>query len=372
VDRQWLPYPYGQAAVWLDDTTLLASIEDRGDVHLWTVGLPDGRCERLVAGARTITGYDAAGGTIAFAAAEPHRPAEVFAVVGGVERRLTHHTEAFCAATSPRPATQFTVGTHEVDVWMYTPADLDPATAPPASYPCLLSVHGGPFTQYGNTFFDEAQFYASAGFVVLMANPRGGSGREEAWGAAIRGPKHPVDPGDGWGSVDYDDLMAVVDHAIATFAFIDPDRLGMLGGSYGGYMATWMAGHTDRFRALCSERAVNNLLNLETMSDFAGAFRAEVGVSHLDDPAEYLRMSPITYVRDITSPMLILHSEEDLRCPIGQADELFVALRLLGKEVEYHRFPAESHELSRSGSPAHRIQRAELIVEYFTRHLAPE
>ena len=134
-------------------------------------------------------------------------------------------------------------------------------------------------------------------------------------------------------------------------------------------MATWLASHTNRFKAICSERAVNNLLSEEWNSDIATMFRVEHGPRHMDDPDEYLRMSPITYVRDIETPILILHSEDDLRCPITQAEELFVALRQLGKEVEFVRFPAEGHELSRSGSPVHRVQRAEIILEYFRRYL---
>ncbi|HKA04074.1 MAG TPA: prolyl oligopeptidase family serine peptidase, partial [Acidimicrobiales bacterium] len=139
-----------------------------------------------------------------------------------------------------------------------------------------------------------------------------------------------------------------------------------------GYMTTWIVSHTNRFKAACSERAVNNMASEEWTSDIATAFQFEFGASWLDDPDEYRRMSPITYVRDIETPLLILHSENDLRCPIEQAEQLFVAMRLLGKEVEFYRFPAEGHELSRSGSPVHRIQRAELILDFFGKHLQPD
>ena len=162
----------------------------------------------------------------------------------------------------------------------------------------------------------------------------------------------------------------MLDEALRRFPVADADRVGMLGGSYGGYMATWLAGHHgERFRAICTERSVNNLLSEEWTSDIATIFKGELGPSHLDGPEEYVRMSPITYVRDIRTPMLILHAEDDLRCNVEQADQLYVALRMLGREVEYHRFPGEGHELSRSGSPKHRIQRAELILDFFRRRL---
>jgi dipeptidyl aminopeptidase/acylaminoacyl peptidase len=134
-------------------------------------------------------------------------------------------------------------------------------------------------------------------------------------------------------------------------------------------MTSWLIGHTGRFKAACSERSANNLLALEQSSDTASSFRGYVGVSHVDNPEPYLRQSPTTYIRAMNTPVLIVHSEDDLRCPINQAEELFVGLRLLGRNPELVRFPGESHELSRSGSPRHRIMRAQLILEWFQQML---
>ncbi|HEX9258063.1 MAG TPA: S9 family peptidase [Acidimicrobiales bacterium] len=371
LDRTHAPYGSTRAPVWQGDD-LLYAVEDRGNLHLYRCRSDNtGSPALVVGGERCLTSWDVAGDVIAFTATTADRPAELFVLVEGEERRISTHTDVLSAALRPRPAERFyapSTGGADVDAWVVTPPGFDAARR----YPALLNVHGGPFTQFGNRFFDEAQVQAAAGYVVLMANPRGSSGREEAWGRAICGPKDRFGPGTGWGSVDVDDVLAVVDEALRRFPFIDPERLGVLGGSYGGYMTSWLVSHDHRFKAACSERACNNLLTLEWTSDIASTFRTELGVDHLTDPAEYLARSPITYVRDIRTPLLILHSEEDLRCPIEQAEQMFVAMRLLGKEVEFHRFPAESHELSRTGSPVHRQQRFELILDWFGRYLRPD
>jgi dipeptidyl aminopeptidase/acylaminoacyl peptidase len=259
----------------------------------------------------------------------------------------------------PSPA-----GDDDIDVWFFAP-DTDRDT-----WPLIVSVHGGPASQYGERWFDEFQLWASAGFAVVGCNPHGSSGREDAWVRALRSPLAVHEPGTGWGGVDADDILAVLDATLERWPSIDPSRAGIHGGSYGGFMTSWLCARSDRFAAGCSERAVNNLLSEEWSSDVGGYFWREIGVSHLAHPEEYLRMSPATYADGITCPMLLLHSEQDLRCHIEQADALFVPLRLRGHDVEYWRFPAESHELSRSGAPKHRIRRAELIIDFFQRKLA--
>jgi dipeptidyl aminopeptidase/acylaminoacyl peptidase len=146
----------------------------------------------------------------------------------------------------------------------------------------------------------------------------------------------------------------------------------VLGGSYGGYMTTWMVAHSHRFKVAVSERSANDLVGLWGASDFGPFLGDQFGATPYEDPDLYRRMSPITYADRITTPLLILHSENDLRCPISQAVDLFRALRTLRREVELVRFPAEGHELSRSGAPAHRIMRMELILEFLGRHLPPQ
>jgi dipeptidyl aminopeptidase/acylaminoacyl peptidase len=364
LDRNCAPYPEIREPVW-DGETLLFVLEDEGNNHLYRVPANGGAPpEQVVAGERWVTGFDCAEGQIVHATTTPTSPPEVYCG----ERRLTEVTQPFVEGhelAEPERFTAVSTDGAEVEAWLMRPLGFEPGRR----YPVLLHIHGGPFAQYGNKFFDEFQVYAAAGYVVLYANPRGSSGYSEQWGRAIRGP---VDEGPGWGSVDYADLMAVVDEALQRFDFCDAERLGVLGGSYGGYMTSWIVGHTDRFRAACSERSVNNFVLEAGASDIGWAFKAYVGAHWFEAPDIYLKLSPTTHAANITTPLLILHSEDDLRCPVANAEGLFEILRLLRRRVELVRFPAESHELTRSGSPTHRVMRFEAILDWFADHLRPE
>jgi dipeptidyl aminopeptidase/acylaminoacyl peptidase len=364
LDRNCAPYPEIREPVWEGDSVLFG-LEDRGSTHLYRVrGDGAAAAEPVVDGELWVTGYDSAGGRVVHTATMPISPAELYSG----EHRLTEMARSFAEdveLADPERFTAVSADGSEVDAWVIRPSGFEPGSC----YPVLLSIHGGPFTQYGNTFFDEFQVYAAAGYVVVYANPRGSSGYSEGWGRAIHGP---VDEGPGWATVDYEDLMAVVDEALRRFDFCDPERLGVLGGSYGGYMTSWIVGHTDRFRAACSERAVNNFVLEGGASDAAYGFKGYVGAHWFEAPDVYLKISPSTYATEITTPLLIVHSEDDLRCPIENAEDLFGILRLLKREVELVRFTAESHELSRSGSPAHRVMRFEVMLDWFARHLRPQ
>jgi dipeptidyl aminopeptidase/acylaminoacyl peptidase len=364
LDRTFFAMLCPQAPVWESDDTLLAAAEDRGDTHLYRLGVDGREPERLTSGSISVQGFDVRDGTLATTRSEVRHGGELWLTRDGRDERITHVT------TDHLGWEKFSVpcadDSDEIDAWIMRPADFDEAK----SYPVLLNVHGGPFTQYGEYFFDEAQMQAAAGFVVLMSNPRGGSGRHTGWGQAIMGPKHPTAPGSGWGTLDVDDVMTVLDATLDRYPFCDRDRVGMLGGSYGGFMATTLAArYGDRFRGLCSERAVNNMLTEEWSADIATFFRSEHGPNPVEDPDEYLRMSPIMLADSIHVPMLIIHSEEDYRCPINQAEELWVTLRLLKRDVTFYRFPGENHELSRAGSPVHRRMRAEIILDWFAEKL---
>jgi dipeptidyl aminopeptidase/acylaminoacyl peptidase len=365
LDRQCTPFPLVREPVW-DGDRVVFRIEDGGNVHIYTVAADgSGEPELLVGGEQSIGLYDLRDERLVYTASTCTRPPELFV---GDGTPITSVCDDFVAGRELAEAERFTAvsadGT-EVDSWLVRPPDF----AEGRTYPVLLSIHGGPFAQYETGFFDEFQVYAGAGYCVLFSNPRGGSGYSEAWGRAICGPGDDLGPG--WGTVDYEDVMGVVDTALERFSFLDGDRLGVLGGSYGGYMASWIVGHTNRFKAALSERAVNQFVSAFGSSDLFWVFERQFGGPMWEHLDEWLQMSPATYAREIETPLLIVHSENDLRCEVEQGEHLFTLLRLLGKEVEMLRFPGESHELSRSGSPVHRVQRFEAILDWFGRYLSP-
>ncbi len=362
LDRNCSPYPHIREPLFTD-RGLLFALEDSGNTPLYRVPADgSGKPEPVIEGDMCVTGYDSASGVVVSARTTPTCPAEIYTG----DTRISHVTDAFTSGIelqAPERYLATSADGSEVECWIVRPAGFEPDRR----YPVLLNIHGGPFTQYGNRFFDEFQVYAGAGYAVVYCNPRGSSGYGEAWGRAIRGP---AADGPGMGSVDYDDVMAALDTALQRYDFCDPDRLGVLGGSYGGFMTSWIVSHTDRFKAAVSERAVNNWVSFFGSSDEGPAFKGEIGAWPFEDVEAYLRISPTSYAPRINTPLLILHSENDLRCNIEQAQHLFAILRLLGKEVEFVRFPAESHELSRSGAPVHRVRRFEIILEWFARYLA--
>jgi dipeptidyl aminopeptidase/acylaminoacyl peptidase len=360
LDRTCDPYPELREPIW-DGDSIVFAIEDAGNVHLYRVS-PDGGEPGLVAGGDIVlSGYDARDGQIVRAGTTAPHLSELYAG----ERQLTSVGHDFAEGRELVEPERFTAvskdGT-EVDAWIIRPAGFEEGKR----YPVLLNIHGGPFTQYGNGFFDEFQVYAGGGYAVVYSNPRGSSGYSEEWGRAICGPG---ELGPGWGSVDYEDLMGVTDEALRRFDFLDEERVGVLGGSYGGYMTSWIVGHTNRFKAACSERGVNQLVSMYGSSDIGWVFKAYHGEFVHDAVDLYLQISPWTYAKQIETPLLLLHSEQDLRCHVEQAEQLYTTLRLLKRDVELVRFPAESHELTRSGNPVHRVQRFELLLDWFDRYL---
>ncbi|MET9020513.1 S9 family peptidase [Actinopolymorpha sp. NPDC004070] len=326
--------------------------ENRGAVDLAVVPFDGGEPRTILSGQRQAVGFDAAAGVVVATVTTGDSAGELVAVRDGTERILTAFGSELARTGRVRVPEELDATApdgYPVHGWLVRPEG-------PGPHPVLLLIHGGPFAQYGWTLLDEAQVYAGAGYAVVMGNPRGSSGYGQAHGAAIR---YDV------GERSATDLHALLDHALATHPDLDADRTGVMGGSHGGFMTTWLAGHSDRFRAAISERAVNAPDSFTGSSDIGWYFAD----GYYGDADRRARLSPLAAAGDIDIPMLIIHSEHDWRCPVEQAQRLFVALKLRGVETELLLFPGEGHELSRSGLPSHRIARFDAILDWWERHL---
>lgn len=245
----------------------------------------------------------------------------------------------------------------EIQGWLLRPYGFEEGK----KYPFILEVHGGPHAMYGQTFFHEMQLLVAKGYVVLYTNPRGSHGYGQKFVDAVRTD---------YGGKDYTDLMTAVDQALQRYSFIDETRLGVTGGSYGGFMTNWIVGHTNRFKAAVTQRSISNWLSFYGVSDIGYFFNKwEHGVDLLEDPERLWEISPLKYAANVETPLLILHGELDFRCPIEQGEQLFVALKHMKKEVEFVRFPGANHELSRSGDPKMRIERLNHICRWFETYL---
>jgi dipeptidyl aminopeptidase/acylaminoacyl peptidase len=243
-----------------------------------------------------------------------------------------------------------------IEGWLLKPRDFDPAKR----WPLVLEIHGGPHGAYGHAFFHEFQVLAGRGYAVLYLNPRGSHAYGDAFVRACVGD---------WGGKDYLDLMAGVDHALG-LGWVDRDRLYVTGGSYGGFMTNWIVGHTDRFKAAAAQRSISNNISAFGTSDIGWHFwQFEMGdATPWRDEHKLVERSPLTYVEQVKTPLLILHAEKDYRCPIEQAEQFFVALKLLGKEAVFVRYQDDSHELTRGGKPRNRIDHARRIADWFDGH----
>lgn len=330
---------------------VLAAVLRRGAVELLSIG-PDGELTPVLTGPRQVRGFDSAGGVTAAVVATDVSAGELVAVTAAGERVLTDVGALLAGAATLRrlePLTATSADGSTTSGWLVRPAGDGP-------HPVLLVIHGGPFTQFGYGLFDEAQVYVSAGYAVVLGNPRGSAGYGEAHGRAVVGAI---------GVGDAADLLALLDAALEQ-PDLDGECVGVMGGSYGGLMTTWLAGSTDRFRAAISERALNAWDSFTGSSDIGWFFTSAYAGN---EPAAVAKQSPLSGADGITAPMLIVHSEQDWRCPVEQAQRLFVALKSRGVETEMLLFPGEGHELSRSGLPSHRVARFEAILDWWSRHL---
>ncbi|MFO0840428.1 MAG: S9 family peptidase [Phycisphaerae bacterium] len=351
------------APIWTrDGQRLFFLVSERGACRLFSCGVERGKARCEVGGDVNIYAAHraAADGPIALSLGTQTNPGDAFVFDprdGQPPRQLTSVNADELAridVLSPEPFSVKSDGV-TIDGWILKP----PGFNPRKKYPAILEIHGGPAGQYGFAMFHEMQWLAGKGYVVCYSNPRGSAGYGLKFRSAIRAD---------WGNRDYRDLMRVADWLFAR-PFVDRKRVGVTGGSYGGYMTNWIIGHTDRFKAAATQRSVVNFESMCGTSDYGFDFGHELGGTPWKNVERLRRQSPLTYVKNIRTPLLIEHEEQDHRCPIEQAEQLFTALKMLGQEVEFVRFEGESHGLSRGGRPQNRAERLRRIGSWFDRHL---
>jgi len=250
----------------------------------------------------------------------------------------------------------------EIDGWIMKPPNFDDSK----KYPAILYIHGGPATTFGYSFIFEFQVLTSKGFVLIYTNPRGSTGYSQSF-KDIRGH---------YGEREYLDLMEAVDYITSQSPYIDAERLGVTGGSYGGFMTNWIVGHTDRFRAAVTQRSICNWVSKFGTTDIGFYFNSDQIAGGLGRPfwednwfKIYWDKSPLKYVGNVKTPTLIIHSIEDYRCWVDQAIQFFTALKYRGVDTKLVLFPKENHDLSRSGKPKHRVERLKHIISWFEKYL---
>lgn len=341
---------------------VLASVRDRGAVRLVRLALdaPPGTApEMVVGGERLVRGVAATpdGGTVAVVVSTPDRSGDLGVVEDGDVRLLTDLTEPLRRTGRLRPLHELQAVSpdgYPVHGWTVLP---DPAEHGEGPYPVLLTIHGGPYTMYGWSLFDEAQVYAGAGYAVLLSNPRGSAGYGRDHGLAVKGA---------FGEKDADDVLAFLDHALEQDAqHLDAARVGVMGGSYGGYLTALLTTRTERFVAAIVERGYLDPETFAGSSDIGWFFPAQY-----HGAVEAMRaQAPMTHVDKVRTPTLVIHSEADWRTPVDQGERWYAALRRQGVETELLLFPGEGHELTRSGRPKHRLARFQHVLRWWEKHL---
>jgi len=343
-----LDQDFGEAGSYLavhGDDAVLAVERTRGTSRLHSVSMTGAT---VLTEGPVITGQAYGGSTIAVAFSSDTLHSEI-AVLDEVGLDLLTEFQTLGAVETNELTVTGRDG-YEVHGWVSVPTGEGP-------HPTLLMIHGGPFASYNAHFFDEVEVLTGAGYAVVYCNPRGSAGYGEYHGRAIV---------ERMGTLDHFDVIDFLEGALASDSRLDAARLGILGGSYGGYLTAWTIAHDDRFAAAIVERGFLDPEAFPGTSDIGDFF----GREYLGTDRDKVRaQSPQAFVDSVTTPTLVIHSEQDLRCPLGQAERYFASLQANGVESELLIFPGENHELSRSGRPRHRVQRFEAILDWWRRYL---
>jgi dipeptidyl aminopeptidase/acylaminoacyl peptidase len=335
----------------------------KGTSQVFRVDLTTRKLAQVTSGERGFRGFDIneKAGLMTYLANDFEHLDDLYAAAldGSGERQLTHVNAKLWSeldvAKVQRLPYKSTDG-WDIDGFLVKPIGWQPGK----KYPMILSVHGGPAGQYGVDWYHEFQVYAAKGYAVFFSNPRGSTGYGQKFERGIM---------NNWGGMDYQDVMAGVDAALKQNPWIDRDRLGVTGGSYGGFMTNWILGHTDRFKAAVTLRSVSNFISDDGTRDGAYGHEDDFSGFLFDDFDQYWNASPLKYVKNVKTPTLVLHSDNDYRVPIEQGEQWFRALQHYGVKSEFVIFPRENHNLTRTGEPKHLVESLNWQLYWFDRFI---
>lgn len=348
----------GSNQVKLDGNYLYFITTEYGNAYLNRIDT-NGNMEKLTTKTGSVDGFDVFDGNIIFVGFRGLKIQELYKLNNGEETQISNFNEWLVEERSLSAPERLTFTTKEgitIEGWIIKPVDFEEGK----KYPAILDIHGGPKTVYGEIFFHEMQYWANEGYAVFFCNPRGSDGRGDEF-ADIRGK---------YGTIDYEDIMKFTDIVLERYPFIDEDRIGVTGGSYGGFMTNWIIGHTNRFKAAASQRSISNWVSKFGTTDIGYFFVEDQQAANPWSDVEKLWFhSPMKYADKVQTPTLFIHSDEDFRCWIAEAYQMFTSLKYHGVEARICIFKGENHELSRSGKPKHRIRRLKEITDWFDKYL---
>ncbi len=346
---------------WIDEDYLYF-ITTEGDSSFINRINFQGDIEKITTASGSVDSYSVKNGQILLIALRGSSLQELYKFETGQEHPITsfnNWVQASRKLAEPEHLEFETEPGITIHGWVLRPVDFEQGK----TYPAILDIHGGPKTVYGTVFFHEMQYWANRGYFVFFCNPRGSDGRGNEF-ADLRGK---------YGTIDYQDLMKFTDLVLEKYPAIDQERVGVTGGSYGGFMTNWIIGQTNRFKAAASQRSISNWFSMGYTTDIGYYFaRDQIGATPWSDPAKLWEHSPLKYADRVATPTLFIHSEEDYRCWLPEALQMFTALKYHGVEARLCMFRGENHELSRSGKPKHRIRRLKEITDWFDRFLEPK
>ena len=317
----------------------------------------DGRLEFVTEKDGSVDFFDVHGEHLVYGAMKDYGLQELYVKENLKETCITKHNQKILEEYSISKPEKIFMESHgeQIEIYVIKPIDFKEGK----DYPAILDIHGGPKTVYGNVFYHEMQVWANMGYFVFFTNPHGSDGRGNLF-MDIRGK---------YGSIDYEDLMKATDIVLEKYP-IDKARVGVTGGSYGGFMTNWIIGHTDRFACAASQRSISNWISKFGTTDIGYYFNADQNQSTPWDNVEKLwSHSPLKYANKVKTPTLFIHSEQDYRCWLAEGLQMFTALKYHGVEARLCMFRGENHELSRSGKPKHRVRRLEEITNWFEKYL---